>query len=74
MKDERGRLIVISGFSGVGKGTVIRTLLDEDKKFIFSVSCTTRYHRKGERDGKEYFFLSREEFEQGIAEIGRAHV
>lgn len=67
---ERGKLIVISGFSGVGKGTVIGELRKKDPSFRFSVSATTRYRREGETDGVEYFFISREEFETGI-EAGR---
>lgn len=68
MSVERGRLIILSGFSGVGKGTVIAKLMEEHKGFAFSVSGTTRYRRPGEIDGVHYFFLSREEFEQGIRE------
>lgn len=68
MTIERGKLIIISGFSGVGKGTVIAKLMEEHKGFAFSVSGTTRYQRPGEIDGVHYFFLSREEFEQGIRE------
>ncbi|MCD8078157.1 MAG: guanylate kinase [Lachnospiraceae bacterium] len=65
-----GKLIVISGFSGVGKGTVIHRLMEENEGFAFSISCTTRYRREGEVDGRDYFFLSQEAFEDGI-ERGR---
>ncbi len=66
--DTKGRLIVISGFSGVGKGTVIRRLMDHHDSFSLSVSCTTRYRREGEVDGRDYFFLPKERFEKGIRE------
>ncbi len=57
-----GTLFVISGPSGVGKGTLVKLLLEEDSSLALSVSCTTRQPRAGEREGKEYFFLSKEEF------------
>ena len=64
---ERGLLIVFSGPSGVGKGTVRQEILSTpDHKFEYSVSMTTRAQRPGEVDGKDYFFRSREEFEELI--------
>lgn len=61
---ERGLLIVFSGPSGVGKGTVRQEIFSTpDHKFEYSVSMTTRAQRPGEVDGKDYFFRSREEFE-----------
>ncbi len=57
-----GTLFVISGPSGVGKGTLVKLLMREDKELALSVSCTTRNPRAGEKDGESYFFLSREEF------------
>ena len=64
---ERGLLIVFSGPSGVGKGTVRQEIFSTpDHKFEFSVSMTTRAQRPGEVDGKDYFFRSREEFEELI--------
>lgn len=63
-----GEIVIVSGFSGVGKGTVIRELLSRHKEFTFSVSATTRAPREGEQDGKDYFFISREEFEKWIRE------
>ena len=57
-----GTLFVISGPSGVGKGTLVKLLLEEDSSLALSVSCTTRQPRAGEREGKEYFFLPKEEF------------
>ena len=56
------KLFVISGSSGVGKGTVIKEFLNKHSDFKLSVSCTTRQPREGEVHGKNYFFLSREEF------------
>ena len=64
---ERGLLIVFSGPSGVGKGTVRQEIFSTpDHKFEYSVSITTRAQRPGEVDGKDYFFRSREEFEELI--------
>ena len=67
--DDRGLLIVLSGPSGVGKGTVRSALFEmEGHDLVYSVSMTTRKPRTGEVDGREYFFVSREEFEKKIAE------
>ena len=63
-----GRLIVVSGFSGAGKGTIMKELLSRYEQYALSVSATTRKPRPGEEEGKEYFFKSREEFEQMIAD------
>ena len=64
---ERGLLIVFSGPSGVGKGTVRQEIFSTpDHKFEYAVSMTTRAQRPGEVDGKDYFFRSREEFEELI--------
>ena len=64
---ERGLLIVFSGPSGVGKGTVRQEIFSSpDHKFEYSVSMTTRAQRPGEVDGKDYFFRSRDEFEELI--------
>ncbi|WOZ52708.1 guanylate kinase [Aerococcus tenax] len=65
----KGLLVVLSGPSGVGKGTVRKALFETDqekKQFFYSVSATTRQPREGEVDGKDYFFVSREEFEKMI--------
>ena len=56
------RLYIISGPSGVGKGTLVKLLLKEDEELALSVSCTTRKPRAGEKDGVDYFFLTREQF------------
>ena len=66
-KKTRGQLIVLSGPSGVGKSTVISELLSERKDIYFSVSFTTRQPRVGEADGVNYHFVTREAFEQMIA-------
>ncbi|MBR0589945.1 guanylate kinase [Bacillus sp. FSL W8-0920] len=64
---ERGLLIVLSGPSGVGKGTVRQAIFSqEDTRFEYSISVTTRKPREGERNGVDYFFKSREEFEHMI--------
>ncbi len=60
------KLYVISGSSGVGKGTVLKGFLEKNPEFMLSVSCTTRKPRKGEIDGVNYFFLSDEEFKNCI--------
>ncbi len=60
------KLFVISGSSGVGKGTVIKEFLKRNPEFKLSVSCTTRAPREGEVHGENYFFLTREEFEACI--------
>lgn len=65
MKD-KGLLLVISGFSGAGKGTVVKRLLEQHNDYVLSISATTRSPREGEQDGREYFFKSKEEFEKMI--------
>jgi len=67
--NERGLLVVMSGPSGVGKGTIRKALFQiPDNNFCYSVSMTTRKPRPGEIDGVDYFFVSREEFEKNIQE------
>ncbi len=61
-----GLLIIISGPSGVGKGTVIKILKEKYPDFIFPISCTTREMRPGEKDGVTYHYISKEEFERDI--------
>ena len=64
---KRGLLIVLSGPSGVGKGTVRAAIFSKgEQKFVYSISATTRKPRIGETDGVDYFFKTREEFEQMI--------
>lgn len=62
----KGLLIVISGPSGVGKGTVLKTVFEKDDNLVYSISCTTRNPRPGETDGVEYYFISKEQFEENI--------
>ena len=69
MREERkSMLIVISGPSGVGKGTIYSQLLKNDHSLTFSVSVTTRAPSLGERDGIDYFFISQEEYDRLLAE------
>lgn len=64
---QNGILAVVSGFSGAGKGTLMRELLTKhSEQYALSISATTRKPRTGEEHGREYFFLSKEEFEQMI--------
>ena len=65
---EKGLLIVISGASGTGKGTVCKKLLENMPQMYYSISATTRQPRQGETDGVEYFFLTTEDFKKKIAE------
>ena len=67
---ERGSLIVVSGPSGCGKGTVIQEFLKKHKDAWLSISCTSRKPRPGDEEGVTYYFLSKEEFEQKIDEDG----
>lgn len=65
----RGVLAVVSGFSGAGKGTLMRALLEKyGSRYALSVSATTRNPRIGEENGREYFFVCKEEFERMIEE------
>lgn len=67
MDKRKGMLIVVSGFSGVGKGTVMKEVFKIMPDLKFSVSCTTRRARENEIDGKNYFFISEEEFDKRIS-------
>lgn len=67
---DKGILVVLSGFSGAGKGTLVKELLKTYDNYALSVSMTTRSPRPGEMDGREYFFSSREVFEEKIAQNG----
>ena len=66
--DEKGILLVVSGFSGAGKGKLMKELVGRYDNYALSISATTRSPREGERDGREYFFRTKEEFEKMIAE------
>ena len=63
-------LVVVSGPSGVGKGTIVKTVLKRRNDVVESISCTTRAPREGEVHGREYFFVSEEEFERRVKENG----
>ena len=62
----KGILAVVSGFSGAGKGTLMKALLQKYDNYALSISATTRSPREGEADGREYFFLTEEAFEEKI--------
>ena len=64
----RGILVVVSGFSGAGKGTVMKRLMEKYDNYALSISVTTRNPRPGEEEGREYFFRTKEEFESLIKE------
>ena len=64
----KGMLLVISGPSGTGKGTLIKLLMEQDPSLVFSVSATTRAPREGEIDGVHYHFVSDEKYDQLVAE------
>ena len=66
-KSCKNNLIIFTGPSGVGKGTIVKQLFSEMEKIKFSISCTTREIRPGEKDGVNYFFKSKQEFEEMIA-------
>lgn len=64
----KGLLVVISGFSGAGKSTITRKLMAEYENYAYSVSATTRQPRPGEKDGVDYFYVTKKDFEQMIRE------
>ena len=61
-----GKLLVISGLSAAGKGTIAKELIDRHDDFVLSISATTREKRGNEIDGKDYFFVTKDEFEDMI--------
>ena len=63
----KGMLLVVSGASGTGKGTLVKRLLEEDRSFCFSVSATTRTPRTGETDGVDYHFLTEAQYDELLA-------
>ena len=66
--NNKGILIVVSGFSGAGKGTLMKRMLETYDNYALSISMTTRKPREGERDGVEYFFTDKDTFERKISE------
>lgn len=68
--EQKGILMVLSGFSGAGKGTLVKQLIRKYDNYALSVSMTTREPREGEREGVEYFFTTRERFEETIVQNG----
>ena len=68
--NQKGILVVVSGFSGAGKGTLMKKLVADYENYALSVSMTTRQPRTGEVDGRDYFFVTDEEFENRIANDG----
>jgi len=68
MMNKRGILIVVSGFSGAGKGTLMKEIMKQYDNYALSISATTRKPREGEVDGREYFFRTVDEFEKMIAQ------
>ena len=63
---ERGMLVVVSGFSGAGKGTIMKRITEKYDNYALSISATTRSPREGEEEGKSYFFVSKARFEEMI--------
>ena len=68
--NNNGILVVVSGFSGAGKGTLVRKLMEKYDNYSLSISMTTRDKREGEENGVHYFFVDHKKFEQTIAEDG----
>ena len=69
IEHKKGLLVIVSGFSGAGKGTVVHARMDKfPGRYKLSVSATTREPRSGEKDGVNYFFVTREKFEKMIAD------
>ena len=65
---KQGLLIILSGFSGSGKGTIMKRLLEKYDNYALSVSATTRKPRPGEREGVDYFYKTEDEFKKMIEE------
>lgn len=68
--NKTGVLMIVSGFSGAGKGTLMKRLLESHDNYALSISMTTRAPRPGEEHGRHYFFVTKEEFEQNIEADG----
>ncbi len=63
---KKGILLIVSGLSGAGKGTICNRLMEKYPQYVLSISATSRKPRAGETNGKEYFFISKEEFEDRL--------
>ena len=70
MNDKKGAILIISGPSGCGKSTLLKEVYKNISDYYFSISTTTREPRVGEVNGVDYFFVSKEEFEEDINEDG----
>ncbi len=70
MTDQKGKLVLYSGSSGVGKGTILKKLMELDENVCLSVSDTTREPREGEIDGVHYNFVTRDNFKEKIVSGG----
>lgn len=68
--NKRNVLIVLSGPSGVGKGTIAKKLIEQNKNIALSISCTTRRPREGELNGRDYFFIEKSEFKNKVEQGG----
>ncbi|MEO0141810.1 MAG: guanylate kinase [candidate division WOR-3 bacterium] len=66
--NKKGKVIVLSGPSGVGKTTICNEIIARRKDIVYSISATSRPRRRGEKNGREYFFLSRDEFKRWIGQ------
>ena len=64
--ENQKKLIILTGPSGVGKGTVVKEILSKEKNFWLSISATTREPREGEKEGVNYYFLNQEKFKEMI--------
>jgi len=70
LNNKRNVLIVLSGPSGVGKGTIAKKLIEQNKNIALSISCTTRRPREGELNGRDYFFIEKSEFKNKVEQGG----
>ena len=68
--NKTGTLMIVSGFSGAGKGTLMKRLMESHDNYALSISMTTRAPRPGEKHGKHYFFVTEEEFEKTMEADG----
>ena len=68
MIQRRGLMLVLSSPSGAGKSTIARAILERDKQIFMSISMTTRPPRPGEQDGRDYFFVTEDEYNQKVAD------